>query len=500
MPLSAQPTTAAANPATLISSRAAALSHPDTASSGGTVTGFPVNDLAIAMDAFPGFVDRLRVRLGKEIFESWCSRLKLESATGTKLVFSVPTRFLKNWLQTHYAARILQCWQETHPGIAALDVIVRSPTAAKPVAQQPVQIETKRQAPSRLPSERPTPVAGELVGSPLDPRMTFENFAVGMSNRMAHAAAKLAAEGGDSPNPVYIHAACGFGKSHLLQAIAHEKKTTTLYVTAEHFIYSFTASIKANSPEFKNALRSIDTLLIDDIQFLKNKNTVSDLSLVLNSLIDSGRQVVIAGDRQPAHLEDIDDRLKSRLMGGMCVEIGAPDVETRRGILDIRLRHMQAQTANFSVPEPVLQMLAVSLTTSGRDLEGAMNQLLVHSRVDGGNITLEMAASAVQQLMQNQPPRRVKIEDIQKTVARHYGISKDDMISSRRTAQVVRPRQIAIYLAKLLTLRSLPEIGRRFGGRDHTTILHAVRKIESLLPNDPKMAKDVEDIRALLAA
>jgi chromosomal replication initiator protein len=465
---------------------------------GGTVAEFPVNELTIARESVPAFTERLKAKLGKEIYDSWCAGLRLESMNGKNLVFSVPTRFLKNWLQTHYAVKILSCWQEDHPGVSQVEFVIRSPTAKAPV-KPPLQIETKRPLPSRLPLERPANPENELVGSPVDPRLTFDNFAVGNSNRLAHTAALLAATGNDAPNPLYLHAGVGLGKSHLLQAIAHSKKST-LYVTAEHFIYSFLASIKSNSPEFKNALRSIDTLLIDDIQFLKNKNTVSDLALVLNSMIDSGRQVVIAGDRQPIHLEDIDDRLKSRLMGGMCVEIAPPDQETRRSILDMRVRFMQGQKPAFGVPGEVLDMIATSLPSTGRDLEGVLNQLMVHSCVDGTPITMEMATTVVQQMLQNQPPRRIRIEDIQKTVARHYNISKDDMISSRRTAAVVRPRQIAIYLAKILTLRSLPEIGRRFGNRDHTTILHAVRKIESLTQTDAAMAKEVEDLKALLAA
>lgn len=470
------------------------------AETGGTVTEFPVNQLALGKESFPAFAARLKAQLGKEIYDSWCGRLNLESMNATNVVFSVPTRFLKSWLESHYAGRILGCWQADHPDIVKVEFVIRSPTVKAP-ATPPVQIETKRPIQSRLLSERPVASENELVGSALDPRLTFDSFAVGRSNRLAHAAAMLAATGDDAPNPLYIHAAVGLGKSHLLQAIAQSKKSKTLYVTAEHFIYSFLASIKSNSPEFKNALRAIDTLLIDDIQFLKNKNTVSDLALVLNSLIDSGRQVVIAGDRQPAHLEDIaDERLKSRLMGGMCVEIVAPDQETRRSILEMRVRFMQNQSPSFSVPPEVLDLMAASLASNGRDLEGALNQLLIHSRVDSSAITLEMAETVVRQFVQNQPPRRIKIEDIQKAVARHFNISKDDMISSRRTAQVVRPRQIAIYLAKMLTPRSLPEIGRRFGKRDHTTILHAVRKIESLMEVDATMAKNVEDLRALLAA
>lgn len=466
---------------------------------GGTVAEFPINQLALGKESFPAFAARLKAQLGSEIYDSWCGRLNLESMNDTNLVFSVPTRFLKNWLETHYSDRILACWQEDHPEICKVEFVVRSPTA-KPPASPPVQIETKRPAQNRLFSERSSDSESELIGSALDPRLTFDNFAVGNSNRLAHAAAMLAATGDNAPNPLYIHAAVGLGKSHLLQAIGQSKKGRTLYVTASHFIYSFLASIKSNSPEFKNALRAIDTLLIDDIQFLKNKNTVSDLALVLNSMIDSGRQVVIAGDRQPAHLEDIaDERLKSRLMGGMCVEIATPDQETRRSILDIRVRFMQSQSPAFSVPTEVLDFMAASLTSSGRDLEGALNQLLIHSRVDSSAITLDKAEMVVRQFVQNQPPRRIKIDDIQKAVARHFNISKEDMVSSRRTAQVVRPRQIAIYLAKMLTPRSLPEIGRRFGKRDHTTILHAVRKIESLMQVDDKMAKNVEDLRALLS-
>jgi len=346
-----------------------------------------------------------------------------------------------------------------------------------------------------------------LGGSPLDPRLTFASFVVGRSNTLAHAAARQIADGRrDEPpmfNPLYIHAGVGLGKTHLLQAVAWSGNSgderRVLYLTAEKFMYGFVAALKSQTAiAFKEALRAIDVLVIDDLQFLQGKTTQAEFCHTLNALIDAGRQVVIAADKPPTDLDTLEDRVRSRLAGGLVVEMGSLGEELRLEILKSRVAAARLHHAGFSVPQPVLEYLAKSITNNGRDLEGAVNRLLAHNKLTGQPVTLELAEREVRDLVRPQEPKRVMIEDIQRMVARHYNVSRSDLLSSRRTANVVRPRQIAMYLAKHLTLRSLPEIGRRFGGRDHTTVLHAVRKIETLVGNDTTLANEVDLLKRML--
>jgi chromosomal replication initiator protein len=360
----------------------------------------------------------------------------------------------------------------------------------------------------RQPGAAPGNSPSELLGgSPLDPRLNFDSFVVGRSNSLAHAAAMQVANArrGDTVmfNPLYIHAGVGLGKTHLLQAIAWagnaQPEQKVLYLTAEKFMYGFVSALRTqNALAFKDVLRGINVLVIDDMQFLQGKQTQAEFSHTLNSLIDAGRQVVIAADRPPGDLESVDERVRSRLAGGLVVEMGSLGEELRHEILTARVAAAQVHHAGFDVPAPVLSYLARSITHNGRDLEGALNRLLACSKLTGQPVTLELAEREVRDLIRPQDPKKVKIEEIQRIVARHYNVSRSDLLSSRRTANVVRPRQVAMYLAKTLTLRSLPEIGRRFGGRDHTTVLHAVRKIEHLVGNDTSLAEEVESLRRQL--
>jgi chromosomal replication initiator protein len=304
-------------------------------------------------------------------------------------------------------------------------------------------------------------------------------------------------------NPLYIHSSVGLGKTHLLQSItwagnaAGEHKV--LYLTAEKFMYGFVSALRSQTAiAFKEVLRGIDVLVIDDLQFLQGKNTQAEFCHTLNALIDAGRQVVIASDRPPSDLESLDDRVRSRLAGGLVVEMSSLGEELRLEILKSRMEAARLYHPGFDVPPPVLAYIAKTITHNGRDLEGALNRLLAHSKLTGQPVTLELAEREMRDLIRPQEPKRVKIEDIQRVVARQYNVSRADLLSSRRTANVVRPRQVAMYLAKTLTLRSLPEIGRRFGGRDHTTVLHAVRKIENLVGNDTTLAEEIEVLKRQL--
>jgi chromosomal replication initiator protein len=460
--------------------------------------------------------DRLRVEVGEDIFASWFARMDLEGLEPNTVRLSVPTKFLKSWIQSHYAERVLACWQVEQTTVNRIEFTVRSSVLRTLVAKakpaepaEPVRAHhaAKVNGHAVLVASPIIAAHDALGGSPLDPRLTFDTFVVGRSNTLAHAAAKQVAtsERGDSAmfNPLYIHAGVGLGKTHLLQSITWAGNAAgvrkVLYLTAEKFVFGFVSSLRNQTAlAFKEALRGIDILVIDDLQFLQGKSTQAEFCHTLNALIDAGRQVVIAADRPPSDLESLDDRVRSRLAGGLVVEIGALGEELRLEILKSRVAAARAHHPGFDVPTPVLVFIAKTITHNGRDLEGALNRLLAHNKLTGHPVTLEMAEREVRDLIRPQEPKRVKIEEIQRIVAHQYNVSRADLLSSRRTANVVRPRQVAMYLAKTLTLRSLPEIGRRFGGRDHTTVLHAVRKIENLVGNDTALAEEIDVLKRQL--
>ena len=464
---------------------------------------------------------RLRAELGEDVFTSWFARLELDAVSDGCAHLTVPTRFLKSWIEAHYADRVRSVYRSESPLVANIAVAVRSSAAKEPPAAarphlHPARADTgpNDHARVKLVSDRdlgPTPARSqgpdttELGGAPLDPRLSFTSFIVGRSNALAHAAAdRVARHQGTQAlyNPLYLHAGVGLGKTHLLHAIGHEARRNgrrVIYLTADRFMYGFVAALKAQTAlAFKERLRGIDLLILDDVQFIQGRSIQQEFGHTLNSLIDSGRQIVVASDRPPTELESLDERVRSRLGGGLVVEIGALDEQLRASILAARVSTVKMTHAGFDVGPAVISYVARAIVANGRDLEGAVNRLLAHATLTGSAITLETAEIAIRDLIRNREPKRVKIEDIQKLVASHYNVSRSDILSERRTAAVVKPRQIAMYLAKVLTLRSLPEIGRRFGGRDHTTVLHAVRKIEKLLGEDTGLNDEVELLKRML--
>ncbi len=473
-------------------------------------------------DAWTRVKRRLRAELGEDVFTSWLARLELDKLCDGCATLSVPTRFLKSWIEAHYLDRVLATYKSEQAALASVVIVVRSafrepstsrlPAAGRPLANAgpPPPNESANAsgetlaAPARAAprDERPR---GEIAGAPLDGRLTFESFVVGRSNALAQAAAERIArhQGGTALyNPLYIQAGVGLGKSHLLHAAGNQASLEgrrVIYLTADRFMYGFVASLKAQtSHAFKERLRGIDLLVIDDVQFIQGKTIQQEFGHTLNALIDAGRQVIVAADRPPADLESLDERVRSRLAGGLVVEIAALDEGLRAGILHQRLAAVRATHPDFEVSAAVVSYVAHAIATNGRDLEGAVNRLLAHATLTSSAITLETAEVAIRDLIRNREPRRVKIEDIQKLVASRYNVSRSDILSERRTAAVVKPRQIAMYLSKVLTLRSLPEIGRRFGGRDHTTVLHAVRKIEKAIGGDVSLSEEVELLKRML--
>jgi chromosomal replication initiator protein len=478
-------------------------------------------------DAWTRVKRRLRAELGEDVFMSWLARLEMEDVNENCARLSVPTRFLKSWIEAHYLERVLVAYRSEADPVANISIVVRSGSregsgskaseiarrnaAARPngvplTGVQPASLAMDGVAASSMP--QPQPVArsdGEIAGAPLDGRLTFDSFVVGRSNALAQAAAERIARH-DGPqalyNPLYLQAGVGLGKTHLMHAIGNQARLSgkrVIYLTADRFMYGFVASLKAQtSLAFKERLRGIDLLVLDDVQFIQGRTIQQEFGHTLNALIDAGRQVVVAADRPPAELESLDERVRSRLAGGLVVEISALDEGLRAGILDQRIAAVRAAHPTFEVSPAVIAYVARAIATNGRDLEGAVNRLLAHATLTGTAVTLDTAEVAIRDLVRSREPKRVKIEDIQKLVASRYNVSRSDILSERRTAAVVKPRQIAMYLSKVLTLRSLPEIGRRFGGRDHTTVLHAVRKIEKAIGDDTALSEEVELLKRML--
>jgi chromosomal replication initiator protein len=337
----------------------------------------------------------------------------------------------------------------------------------------------------------------------LDPRFSFDAFVVGKPNEFAYACARRVAERPASPefNPLFLYGGVGLGKTHLMHAVGLELSrrvsatpTTVVYMSAEKFMYRFIGAIRAQSTmEFKDTLRSVDVLMVDDLQFLIGKeNTQEEFFHTFNALIEAGKQIVVSADKSPSDLNGLDDRLRTRLGCGMVADLHATTFELRVSILEAKVTR-----AGVAVPPRVLEFLAHKITTNVRELDGALNRLIAHANLFNRPITLDATHEVLHDVLKAHD-RRVTIEEIQKRVAEHFSIRLADMSSARRARAVARPRQVAMYLAKQLTSRSLPEIGRKFGGRDHTTVMHAVARVTELMGVDAAFAEDVELLRRLL--
>jgi chromosomal replication initiator protein len=473
----------------------------------------------------------LKARLGEEIYASWFKSMEFESFDGRLIKVSVPVKFVRNWIQEHYSDHLLSCAKIEFASAERVEVVWRQPgvtaqrsadtrgtaaagtAAAEGPAANGVQIGAasgSASAPllrtSLPPASRTS--AGGLEGSPLDPRYTFDTFVVGSSNRMAHAGATQVADtilsGAPGYNPLYIHSQVGLGKSHLLQAIAWDVKKRApnaelLYLTAERFRYQFVEAVRSSDPSvFKERFRNINVLLIDDLEFLQGERTEQEFDHIINALLDGGKQVVVASARAPNHIERLNERMRSRLQRGLVTELQPLDHELRQRVLEKRVAEKKALDPSFNLSRDVIDLLASRLTENGRELEGAVTRLYATWQYMRTPISLDIAETVIRDLVQNLEPRRIKIEDILRIISRHYGVSKGDLLSQRRHRSIVWPRQIGMYLAKQLTARSLPEIGRRFGGRDHTTVLHAIRKIEGEISKNPRLEDELEELKKLL--
>jgi len=447
----------------------------------------PLNDI------WQSVRDRLRADVGDAAYNSWLKQLELTNIQDKRVLMSVPTRFMRDWVISHYAEKIRAAWSLESGAEPQIDILVR------PSGQ--VAASILKIAPGVPVQDKP--IDQELVeaGAPLDPRCTFDNFVVGKANELAYAAARRVAESDVVPfNPLYLYGGVGLGKTHLMHAIAwhirqRDPKRRVIYLSAEKFMYQFIRALRYKDVmPFKQLFRSVDMLLIDDVQFISGKDsTQEEFFHTFNALVDQNRQVIISGDRSPSSLDGMEERMRSRLGWGLVADIHATDYELRIGILQSKVQHMGAK----NVPQQVLEFLAHRITSNVRELEGALTRVLAYSNLVGRPITLETTHEVLRDLLRAND-RRITIEDIQKRVAEHYNIRISEMHSARRARAVARPRQVAMYLAKQLTSRSLPEIGRKFGGRDHTTVMHAVKRIDELRQGDSTLSEDIELLRRML--
>ena len=478
---------------------------------------------------------QLRSVYGEAEFRSWLKPLEFMEGGAQHVTLGVPTRFMRDWIVNNYGDRIAQLWQAESGRVLKLDIVTLPSAAprqardngARPNGSGPngAGDEQGRDANAHdegedshvygtgLAADMPADLGVNghdaadaidqaLVGR-LDPRFRFENFVVGKPNELAYAAARriAGAPPNDVPfNPLFLYGGVGLGKTHLMHAIAWEMRTRfpdrkVLYLSAEKFMYQFVRALRfKDTVAFKDQFRSVDVLMIDDIQFISGKeSTQEEFFHTFNELVDRNRQVIVSADKSPANLTDMEERMKSRLGWGLVADIHPTDYELRLGILQaIVERH-----PNVEVPQKVLEFLAHRITANVRELEGAMIRLFADATLVGRRIDLDSTQDVLRDLLRAND-RRLTIEDIQKRVAEHYNIRFTDMHSARRSRAIARPRQIAMYFCKQLTSRSLPEIGRKFGGRDHTTVIHAVRKVDELRGTDAGFAEDLDLLRRML--
>jgi chromosomal replication initiator protein len=454
---------------------------------------------------------RIRGRLQNDVgdveYRTWLKQMTLVGADGDEVTVHLPTRFLRDWVRGHYGDKLNALWQAENGSIRRVEIRVGTAAeTAAPLGQSLSPDEPAKSVRVEERAERPADGRPADIAVALDTRFSFDNFVVGKPNEFAYACARRVAEHPSSQgfNPLFLYGGVGLGKTHLMHAMGIEltrpSGTTGLspisvaYMSAEKFMYRFIAAIRSQSTmEFKETLRSVDVLMIDDLQFLIGKdNTQEEFFHTFNALVDAGKQIVVSADKSPSDLSGIEDRLRTRLGCGMVADLHATTYELRISILEAK-----ASRAGVDVPGKVLEFLAHKITSNVRELDGALNRLIAHANLFGRSVTLDATQEVLHDILKAHD-RRVTIEEIQKRVAEHWNMRLTDMSSARRARAVARPRQVAMYLAKQLTSRSLPEIGRKFGNRDHTTVMHAVKTVSAIMERDTGFAEDVELLRRML--
>ena len=432
----------------------------------------------------------LKKSLDKDTFQNWIKPIYFESHIDTSLTLSVPTRFLRDWIIKNYASVIKKAYMDQGHSIDKLAILVKE-NNDRIIPGTEVIYEDK---------DDDEDTYYDDISAPLDPKFTFDNFIVGKPNELAYAAAQRVAQSEVvSFNPLFLYGGVGLGKTHLMHAVAwnikkRNPKKNVVYLTAEKFMYQFIKALRfKNIMSFKEQFRSVDVLMIDDVQFIIGKdNTQEEFFHTFNTLIDKKRQIVISADKSPADLDGLEDRLKSRLGWGLVADIHPLTYELRLGILQAK-----AEQKSLQLKQEVMEFLANKITNNVREMEGALNRLAVHASIQDSEISVDLVKDVLKDLLRTNS-RKITIDEIQKKVVEHYNIKLSDMHSPRRSRSVARPRQVAMYLAKSITTRSLPEIGRKFGGRDHTTVIHAIKTIEEIMVIDPNLAEDIELLTRIL--
>ncbi len=440
--------------------------------------------------SWPKITSELKKSLDKDTFQNWIKPIYFESHIDTSLTLSVPTRFLRDWIIKNYASVIKKAYMDQGHSIDKLAILVKE-NNNRIIPGTEVIYEDK---------DDDEDTYYDDISAPLDPKFTFDNFIVGKPNELAYAAAQRVAQSEVvSFNPLFLYGGVGLGKTHLMHAVAwnikkRNPKKNVVYLTAEKFMYQFIKALRfKNIMSFKEQFRSVDVLMIDDVQFIIGKdNTQEEFFHTFNTLIDKKRQIIISADKSPADLDGLEDRLKSRLGWGLVADIHPLTYELRLGILQAK-----AEQKSLNLKQEVMEFLANKITNNVREMEGALNRLAVHASIQDSEISVDLVKDVLKDLLRTNS-RKITIDEIQKKVVEHYNIKLSDMHSPRRSRSVARPRQVAMYLAKSITTRSLPEIGRKFGGRDHTTVIHAIKTIEEIMVNDPNLAEDIELLTRIL--
>lgn len=458
---------------------------------------------------------RLKASLGTHLFNSWISPLRAVEMKGTRAILAAPSVYRRNHIAAQYQERIWLLWRSVDPSVSGIEIIVDPAAQGVPAANGVRPLRPAESAPGELrpahPKGRGTrPGQGArlpdfLADCAPDPLYTFERFVVGASNQLAFAAAeRVAKETSVNYNPFYLYCPSGYGKTHLVNAIGreamrHSPALKVAYVPAEKFMIHYSSSARdGDTNAFREMIRAVDLLILDDLQFICSRPpTLREFIQTFSALVSAGKRVVITADRPAAKIEDIDEHVRSRLSSGLTVTMEAPDYELRLAILKRKLQDRLPADRRHFVPDASLELIAHKVDTNPRELEAALKCVTANCELMNKPISLEMTQEFVKHLVRS-ADRRITIEEIQKEVSSFYGVSMRDLLSHRRDRQIVRPRQIAMFLAKELTTRSLPEIGRRFGGRDHTTVLYGVRKIGEMREENQALADEIDLLKRMI--
>ncbi len=447
---------------------------------------------------------RLSKTVGEHNFSNWIVPLKFSSVEDGIAIFHVPTNFLGNYVSQNFGDLLLYHLSKVDDDIRRISFEVYSPSKDNS-EQTSLNYDSKNiDVYKRTPS---LSADAQIPGAPLDARFNFDTFVVGKPNELAHAASKRVAEGGPvSFNPLFLYGGVGLGKTHLMHAIAWELQKkgpdlNVIYLSAEQFMYRFVQALRDRKMmDFKQLFRSFDVLMVDDVQFIAGKDsTQEEFFHTFNALVDQNKQIIISADRAPGEIKGLEDRIKSRLQCGLVVDLHPTNYELRLGILQAKVEQHSSQYPGIEIESSVLELLALRISSNVRVLEGALTRLFAFASLVGRPITLDVAQDCLSDILRASE-RKITVEEIQRKVSEHYNIRLSDMIGPKRMRSYARPRQVAMFLSKLLTSRSLPEIGRRFGGRDHTTVMHGVKRIEDLQIQDGQVAEDIEMLRRALEA